>query len=68
MNNELLPHERVSPPAYAALKDAATQRAIALRRAAIDAYATGLAQRLRAAWRTLAQRASALRAAHRVEV
>jgi hypothetical protein len=50
MNSEMLPHRGLSPEAYAALKDAALQRAIALRREAIHAFAAGLGRALRAQW------------------
>ena len=63
MNTELLPYRDVSPQAYAALKDAALQRATELRRDAIHAFAAGLARRLRALW----QRANASRTSYPME-
>jgi hypothetical protein len=63
MNTELLPHPGLSPQACAALKDAALQRAIELRREAIRAFAVGLARGLRALW----QGANASRRSHSME-
>ena len=50
MNTELLPRDRLSPQAHAALMDAAKQRAIELRCEAIQDLAASLARRFRALW------------------
>jgi hypothetical protein len=63
MNTELLQHERLSPRAYAALQDTATQRALELRREAINVFAARLAGGLGAIWSTLRRRATTSRGA-----
>lgn len=56
MNTELLPHQRLSPQAHAALMGAARHRATLLRREAMHAASASLARRLRALWRALRRR------------
>lgn len=50
MHTDLL-HKSLSPLDYAALTDAAKERAVALRREAIRAFWTAAARGLRTAWR-----------------
>jgi hypothetical protein len=61
MNTELLPHQRMSLQTHAALMDTAKQRAVELRREAIDLFAARLARSFGSLWRELRRRLPASR-------
>ena len=67
MNIELLPHQGLSPQAYAALKDAARYRAVEQRRQAVRDFGVAIARGLHALWRALRGRANAAPASYTME-
>jgi hypothetical protein len=67
MNTKLLPHERLSLHAHAALIDTAKQRAVELRRGAIDLFAARVARLLGLPWRALRRRSAASRRTFSIE-